>query len=154
MKSRGFSTLVTILCAGAITIAGATFGNSLRAETVQGTEPAAQEREGVTEPGSKGPEASQEGQHRTLKKDAKKALRDLNEQIAVLGKQVKEQGSKAESGVKESWDDVKEKQRAAKLKLKELSSAGREAREKAKSDFKSALDDLRKSYEKTVSYFK
>jgi archaellum component FlaC len=123
-------------------------------ETTQGVVPMAQEREGVTGPGSTPSQESGEGQNQSLKKDAKKALRDLNEQIAALGTQFKGHGSKVEAGAKESWNDLKEKQRDAKMKLKELSSAGGEVREKAKSDFKAALDDLRKSYHKAVSYFK
>ena len=88
------------------------------------------------------------------KKDLKKELRVLDKKIALLDKKVKKQGSKLEGEAKESWTYLKEQQKAAQNKLKALSSASKETWEKAKSEADAALDDLKKAYDKTVSYFK
>ena len=88
------------------------------------------------------------------KKDLKKELQVLDKKIALLDKKVKKQGSKLEGEAKESWTYLKEQQKAAQSKLKALSSASKETWEKAKSEADAALDDLKKAYDKTVSYFK
>ena len=100
------------------------------------------------------PGQSQKGEQENLQKEAKKMLRDLDKEITALGKQVKMQGSKLQAEAKDSWETLKSKQQVARKKVKELSSASGEAWEKAKSEVDSALDELRKAYDKAASYFK
>jgi hypothetical protein len=67
------------------------------------------------------------GKWNEYKKELEKELRALDKKVAVLGKKVKKQGSKLEVEAKESWNDLKVKQKAARDKLKRLSSAGDKA---------------------------
>lgn len=157
MKLCGFPITLpaAILCVFAVMIAGPHAVGSLHAdEAGQGTVLAARESEPATNSTPGAPEASQGGQNESFTKDAKKALRDIDKQIASLGKEMKKQGTEVKAETKESWNDLKAKQRVARLKLKELSRTGGEVWEKTKADFNGALDDLRKSYDKAVSAFK
>jgi peptidoglycan hydrolase CwlO-like protein len=88
------------------------------------------------------------------KKDLQKEIKAIDKKIANLGKKVKKEGSNLKGEAKESWEDLKAKQSVAKNKLKEVSKAGKETWEKVKSEADAALDDLKKAYDKTVSYFK
>ena len=90
----------------------------------------------------------------TYKKDLEKELRSLDKKIATLGQKVKKRGSKVEAEAKESWNDLKVKQRAARSKLKALSSAGKEAWGKAKAEADAARDELKGAYDKAASHFK
>jgi hypothetical protein len=88
------------------------------------------------------------------KEDLKKELQALDKKIVILGKKVKKQGSKLEGESKESWKYLKAQQKAAKSKLKDLSSTGKETWEKARSEADTALNELKKAYDKAVSSFK
>ena len=144
-----------IFCAAAVMIAWPFAGGSLHAgQTGHGIMLAAQEGQTAAKSGPEGAGGSQAGKDESFAKDAKKALRDVNKQIAALGKEMKKQGEEAKAGAKDSWNDVKEKQRVAKTKLQELSKAGGDAWEKAKADFNGALDDLKNSYHKAADAFK
>ncbi len=85
------------------------------------------------------------------KADFKKEMKAFDKKIAKLGKKVKEQGSNAGTEAKESWNDLEAKQANAKSKLKSLS---KEAWDKTKTEADVAREDLRKAYDKSVSYFK
>ena len=115
---------------------------------------AAQENDTAAKPGPEASGGSQTGQDQSFKKDAQKALRDINKQFATLGKEMKKGGTEVKTETKEGWNDLKQKQHVARSKLKELSKASGDAWEKAKGDFNGALDDLKASYNKAVSAFK
>lgn len=90
----------------------------------------------------------------SFKADAKKAVGEIDRHIAELAKEVRKEGSNLGAEAKESWDDVKAKHKEVKKQLKELYSAGEESWTKARSGFNSALDDLRNTYKRAVSYFR
>lgn len=64
---------------------------------------------------------------------------------------MKKAGSKVKVDAKDSWNDLKAKQKTAKNKLTALTST---AWEKTKAEAHAARDELKKAYDKAVSYFK
>jgi hypothetical protein len=113
----------------------------------------AQGNEGKTQM-QKPAESPDQSKMETYKKDLQKELKAIDKKIAALGKKAKKKGSELKGDAKESWDDLKAKQTVAKNKLKDVSSAGKETWEKVKSETDAAMDDLKKAYDKAVSYFK
>jgi Skp family chaperone for outer membrane proteins len=99
-------------------------------------------------------ESPDQSKMQVYKKELQSELRAIDKKIAALGKKVKKEGAKLKGEAKESWDDLKAKQAAAKSKLKDLAGAGKETWEKTKSEADAVLDDLKKAYDKAASYFK
>jgi hypothetical protein len=111
---------------------------------------------GQTDGRTTGDEMKQTGgdEKESFRADMKKAVQDIDKDIATLSKKVEKEGSKAKAEAKESWRDLKAKQEVAKKKVKELSTAGKEAWDKVKSEAHDAVKEVKKAYEKAVSYFK
>jgi len=111
---------------------------------------------GQTDRKTAGDEMKQTGgdEKESFRADMKKAVQDMDKEIATLSEKVRKQGSKAKVEAKESWKDLKAKQEVAKKKLKELSIEGKEAWDKVKSEANDAVKEVRKAYEKAVSHFK
>jgi ElaB/YqjD/DUF883 family membrane-anchored ribosome-binding protein len=107
-----------------------------------------------TEPTGGEPKQADKTNRESFNKEANKMIQDLDKKISTLGKKVKKEGAKIKTEAKESWESLKAKQTVAKKKLKDLSAAGEEAWDKVKSEADAALEEVRKAYDKAVSYFK
>ncbi len=145
MKRYGFSGLVLAVCL--LFVAWPLLAS---AQQPAGQGPAGTEGKDQMKGSAGGPEGSK-GKMETYKKDLQKELRAMDNKIAALGKKVKTQGDKAGAEAKDSWNDLKAKQKTAKGKLKALSS---KAWDKTKAEADAARDELQKAYDKAASYFK
>ena len=115
-------------------------------EPAKKPEMAAQQEQGGAKQGKEEKES--------FKAEAKKSIKELDEKITALGKEIKKQGANAKDEAKESWKDLKAKQKEAKKQLKALYKAGGKTWDKTKDGFNAALDELKKAYDKAASYFK
>jgi septal ring factor EnvC (AmiA/AmiB activator) len=94
------------------------------------------------------------GEIEKYRKSLEQELKALDKKIGALENKVKHQEAKMKEEAKESWNDLKAKQNEAKGHLKSIASAGKDTWEKAKTEADSALESLRKAYDKAASYFK
>jgi TolA-binding protein len=124
-----------------------------KADPAMGTARATGEEDKAGIKGSAGPHESRESME-TYKKELQEDLRELDKKISVLAEKMKKRGARLQAEAKESWNELRAKEKTARARLKDLSSSSREAWEKAKSEAGAAMDEVRKAYDRAASYFK
>ncbi len=152
MKHFGMLAIIVIFCCIALVKPQAVWSEKTE-EAPSKTSPG-NLSEGDETNAARGVKSSHEESRTSFKKDVQKTLRDLDRKISALGKQARQTGAMAKTESQEVWEDLKLKQKTAKKELKKIPGAGREAWESTKSHVNSALEDLKQSYDKAVSYFK
>ena len=89
-----------------------------------------------------------------FKRKAKEKIAELDKKIGELEVKAKEAGSKAKAEGKKGLQELRGKRAVLKKDMEKLEASGKKTWEAAKQKVNDALDDLEKTYDKVVSYFK